>query len=599
MYLGSPFRRWPERLYRMKMYTAGKRAYWAKGLMAAITVGMLSQCAFLNTFYNARQAFGIARRAHRKQTRQYPDSLIAPTGDALSNYDRAIEKSQKVLDVYHRRERWHDNAIYYAGLSYYYKLEMNAAIRQFRRLQEEFPGSEYVPESYLFLARAYLHEERYQKAEETLALIMEKYPQLNRDEEVSLLQARLALRREGKMRAIELLEQVRHSVTSVERRIELSLKMAALYMELKRHDEALNVLVETPRKRREYGLMYRVDHAMLTCYLKLDSLEAGLELANRMLETKGYQAQEAEVLLGKGDILLARGDVDGAMEIYEKVTDRHEKTPEAGMAWYKLGEIYHLRKGDEEKARECYEKAASTAADSSVIELASRRAGALGEIDTLRAQFAELSDTVDSARTPASFHVAIGELFWLRLNQPDSAFSRYQAILDDTAATGDMVAKSLFASGYISLHGRGDTAAADSFFAELIERFPASEYSKRAQIEQDRRVTVRTRADSALAAFHRAEKLYFEQNDAVSAVESYLRVYNDYKELELAPRSLYAAAWLCDNVTYNKEAAQFLYKKLCDKYPESSACADAAKPRLRTAMDSTAALGTRHKSSPQ
>lgn len=578
----------------MQMYTGGKRSYWVRGVVAALVAGMLSQCAFLNTFYNARQAFGIARRAHRKQTRQYPDSLIEPTGEALSNYDRTIEKSQKVLDVYHRRARWHDNAIYYAGLSYYYKLEMNAAIRQFRRLQEEFPGSEYVPQSYLFLARAYIHEERYQKAEEILALIVEKYPHLNRNEEVSLLRAKLALRREGKMQAIELLEQVRRSVTSVEQRIELSLKMAALYMELKRYDKALDVLDEAPRKRREYALMYRIDHARLTCYLQLDSLEAGLRLADQMLATKGYQAQEGEVLLSKGDILLARGDVDGAMEVYEKVTERHEKTPEAGMAWYKLGEIYHLRKGDEEKARECYEKAASNAGDSTVIELASRRARALGEVDTLRAQFAEPSDSADSARSPASYHVAIGELFWLELNQPDSAFGRYQAILGDTGADDDMVAKALFASGYISLHGSGDTAAADSFFAELTERFPASEYSKRAQIEQEKKVTIQTRADSALAAFHRAEKLYFEQDNAVDAVESYLRVYNDYKDLDLAPKSLYAAAWLCDNVTYNKEAAQFLYKKLCDKYPESDACAQAAKPRLKTALDSTANAGRRH-----
>ncbi|MBD3241126.1 MAG: tetratricopeptide repeat protein [Chitinivibrionales bacterium] len=577
----------------MQMYTGRKRSYWARGVVAALVFGLLSQCAFLNTFYNARRAFGIARRMHRKQHREYPDSLIEPTGEALSNYDRAIAKSQKVLDVYHRRERWHDDAIYYAGLSYYYKMEMNAAIRQFRRLQEEFPGSEYVPQSCLYLARAYLYDERYQKAEEMLALIVEKYPELDRNEEVSLLRAKLALRREGKMQAIELLEKVRGSVTSVERRIELSLRMAALYMELKRYGKALDVLLETPRKRREYALMYRIDHAMLTCYLRLDSLDAGLRLANRMLATKGYQAQEAEVLLSKGDILLARGDTEGAIEIYEKITDRHEKTPQAGMAWYKLGEIYHLSKGDEEKAKECYEKAASTATDSTVIEVASRRAKALGEVDTLRAQFEARPDSADSVHSDAFYHVAIGELFWLELNQPDSAYGRYQAILADTTASEEMVAKALFASGYIALHGRADTAAADSFFAELEQRYPASEYSKRAQVEQNERVTVQTRADSALAAFHRAERLFFEQDNAVDAVESYLKVYNEYKDLDIAPKSLYAAAWLCDNVTYNKEAAQFLYKKLCDKYPESSACSEAAKPRLRIAMDSTESISKR------
>jgi TolA-binding protein len=72
----------------------------------------------------------------------------------------------------------------------------------------------------------------------------------------------------------------------------------------------------------------------------------------------------------------------------------------------------------------------------------------------------------------------------------------------------------------------------------------------------------------------------------VEAVEAHLRVYSKYPDCDAGPRSLYAAAWLSDNVTSSKDLAHFLYRKVCEKYPASAHCEQAAKPRLRAAMDS-------------
>lgn len=559
-----------------------------KLLVLCIAAASLLQCAFINTFYNARRAFNVARTEHRRQMRQFPDTLLAPTGDALSNYDRTIAKCYKLLDVYRKRKRWHDESIYYAGMAYYYKLEMSSAIRQFRRLQVEWPGSEYVPQSYLFLARAFLYDERYDKAEETLRLVLEKYPELNAEDEVSLLQAKLALRREGKGQAIEMLELVRNSVRSNERKIELTIQMAALYMDLGRYDKAVDVLRDCPRQRKAPLLMYRVDDALLRSLIALDSAEAALALVDRMLEAKGYQDHDADILLNRADILVSQGAYDDAIAVCERVAQRWPDTRQASLAWYKLGEIYFRHKADYEQARECYEKStASKEVDSTIVEQARRFGKALADLDTLKDHWDTPHDSADSAMSDADFHLAAGELFWLELKQADSAYTRYSAMLQDTAADDELRAKALFASGYICLHGLHDTAAAESLFATLVQTYPASEFSKRSQIERGMRVTVRTREDSALAALRRAEELYYEEDDVVNAVENYLRVYQLYPDCEVAPKSLYAAAWLWDNVTFNKEGAQFLYKKVCDKFPDSPYCTEAAKPRLKSAMDST------------
>jgi tetratricopeptide (TPR) repeat protein len=559
-----------------------------KTLLIAAVLPLVSRCAFLNTFYNARTAFGTARRLHQKQTREYPDSLIEPTGDALAKYDRTIAKCQKVLEVYRRSKRWHDEAVFYMGKAYYYKCEMGSAIRQFRRLQEEFPTSEYVPQSYLFLSRAYLFEERYQKAEEVFDRIVEKYPELNRNGEISMLRATLALRREGKMQAIELLANARKSATSVERTIELTLRMAGLYMELKQYQKAAEILDKCPRKRRESGLMYRVDAALLECYIELDSLKRAEAFAEQMMHRRGYQFYRPRIRLRRAEVLMAQGRTQEAIEVYEKITKSYEEGVEAGEAWFRLAEIYHRTLGDYEKAKECYAKALTVAKDSSIVEQARAFSTALNELDTLRAHFENPVDSADSAVTPAYHNLTVGELFWLELEQADSAYERYELILDDSAAGDTLRAKALFAAGYISLHARGDTLAADSLFGVLENEYPANEYSKQGQVERNRTVTIMTREDSAREAFSEAEALYVENGNAVQAIKQFLTVYNDYPESEVAPKSLYAAAWLSDNVTFSKDVAHFLYEKLCKTYRESEYCNAAARPRLLMASDSAA-----------
>ncbi len=557
-------------------------------LIAAAFVPLISQCAFLNTFYNARTAYGKARRLHQEQTRDYPDSLVEPTGEALAKYDRTIAKCQKVLEVYRRSKRWHDEAIFFMGKAYFYKREMTSAIRQFRRLQEEFPTSEYIPRSYLFLGQAYLYEERYQKAEEVFDRIVEKYPEFNRNGQISMLRATLALRREGKMQAIELLSNARESATTVERKIELTLRMAELYMGLKQYGKAAELLEECPRKRRESGLMYRVDAALLECYIELDSLDRAEAFAEELMHRRGYQFYRPEILLRRGKVLVAQERTQEAIDVYEKITKSYEETAEAGEAWFRLAEIYHRTLGDYEKARECYEKAMAAAKDSTIIGQARAFSEALDELDTLRVRFEHPVDSADSAMTSAYHNLTVGELFWLDLEQPDSAYNRYALILQDTASGDSMQAKALFATGYISLHARADTATADSLFDLLVADYPTNEYSKRAQKERGQKVTVMTREDSAWEAFHEAEKLYIEYGNAVRAIKTYLAVYNEYPETEVAPKSLYAAAWLSDNVTFSKDVAQFLYNKICDKYRDTEYCSKAAKPRLQMASDSAA-----------
>ena len=83
-------------------------------LFAGLLLGTALQCStYFNMFYNAEEAFQEGYRIHEKAMLNYPDSIVVmPGADVKAKYDRAIEKSVKVLDVFPKDKKWHEYAYF-------------------------------------------------------------------------------------------------------------------------------------------------------------------------------------------------------------------------------------------------------------------------------------------------------------------------------------------------------------------------------------------------------------------------------------------------------------------------------------------------------
>jgi tetratricopeptide (TPR) repeat protein len=473
-----------------------------------------------------------------------------------------------------------------------------------RRLQREFPESPFIPQSWLFLAMACLDENNLDKAEEALNLILEKYPQLNEKEEVTFLLARVAIERQGKAQAIELLEKTLRTVKTAEKKMEILIRMAVLYMDLKQWDKAVSVIEGAPRKRGMHELSYKADLITLVCLGEMKQYDKALQTASKMLKSRYYIIHYPDIQLRKGRVLVKSGKIDAARVVFEQITkSAGSSQPLQGEAWYELGLIYQHHKGDFTKAKECYDKAASLASEESIKKDAALRAEAissiisarsslndeLGENDTT-ADSTALKPAADTSFSPSILRYGIGENFWLRLEEPDSALNHFNIITSDTSAGDTIKRQALFAKAWIMLHMKQDSVSADSLFRYILGNYPATMYAKKAQAELGDSVTVMTREDSAMQAFTAAENLYFNDNDAVAASNAYLQVAKTYPELATGPKSIYAAAWMCDNVLNKNKTARLLYKMLCDSFPESELCAKEAKPRLQAVEDTLDAI---------
>ena len=76
----------------------------------------------------------------------------------------------------------------------------------------------------------------------------------------------------------------------------------------------------------------------------------------------------------------------------------------------------------------------------------------------------------------------------------------------------------------------------------------------------------------------------------IAAIKAYYDIYRQYPDLDIAPKSLYVAAWLSDNVLQKNQTAKTLYEKVCEKYPQSIYCTREAQPKIKIVQDTLEAL---------
>jgi len=557
-------------------------------LSLAIIISGLGCHPYFNTFYNAEEAYMIAWRDHKKLMRVFPDSLVVtPTEKISAKYDRAVAKSLKMMEVYPRDKKHQDRAHFLMGKAAFYKKDFPVVVGRMHDLQTLYPQSRLVPESRIYVAKAHIMMDNLALAEEILIELLKNHPQLDRNQEITMLLVEIALRRGGRSQALGLLEGIsKISSLPIERRLDIILKMADLNYELRHYDRALNLLRSAPRSRRHPYLMFRVDRSIYLCLDAMDSLEAALGHLAVMRKRRMYADQRYEIMYYTARTLRRMGRLDDAIALLEEINDmcvnalkkdagKADTMSLCGLASYELALIYQ-GSGELDLAEAEFGEASKFGS----AALGNRAAARFAALKKLR----ELRTPDSTGRVPATARYSAAEIFRFELEAPDSAYAYYLELSADTAVDSTYRPRSLLAAAFVARNELGNTAGADSLLRVIISEYGGTEYARRAQIELDVEVTVVTRREMAERDFRAAEVLL--ESDAVEAVKAFYGVYQQYQDMAIAPKSLYAAAWYTDNVLHKNRAAMTLYEELCGKYPESTYCKTDAAPRVAVARDS-------------
>ncbi len=569
-----------------------------KLLILIFIVVPIIQCALLNTFYNGRNSFKVTYKAHKKLIKENPDSTIELSSDLIQGYDRAIDKGNKVLKVYPQKVKWHDNAIFLKARAQLMKGEYTFAVTNLKELQSRFPNSPFIPESWLLLGKAYLYKESYNKAEEALRYVLEKYPRLDKNGDVTLLLVQVSVNREGRSKAIQKLEEALKTLKNDEQILEVVVQLSDLYLELKLYPAAIKTLKKAPRIRDNTYKLYRVDLNLVKAYRFNSEVDKSLATVSKMLKNARYNKYRPVILLEKGYCYRDKGELEEAVKVFEDITPLEGYNNIRGLAAFELGKIYQFRDGDYEAAKKWYEEAISLLTDKDVLQEVQVKIDGLSDRNKYLVMLneAEQTDSLakDSAIADSNYYqirYKLGEVYWLNLNEPDSAINSFEKVCTDSLADSITVMKAFYGLAWISMNMKKDTVTADSIFSMIIEKYPATVAAKKAQEALGMKVTIETREDSALADYAEAEILWMEKGKEIKAVNSFYKLAKRYSDLEdIASSALYSAGWICDNVLHKNKNALKFYRKLCELYPESGLCVDEAKPRIKIVDDTLAVL---------
>ena len=556
-------------------------------------VAGMCQCVYFNMFYNAKSAFNTAYESQMALLKNNPDSIITPLpSDIQTNYDKAIDKAIKVIDEFPKAKKWHDDALILIAKASYYKGDYEKTIRVCNQLLADFPNSPFIPEGYLFLGRANLEFGNFERADAAFTTILEKYPSLNNDQQITLLVAETAARREGKNTALSLMEQSSKNIKIPEKRFEILLKTVRLAIELNQYRKALALMDNCPRRYKKFfKQLYRIDLYRVICFQEIDSLDAAYSLVQKMLKQKEYQLHLPELQLKKGELLMAIGKTAESVEIYEMIIAKDSTKDAAGVAYYQLG-CWQQSKNKFDKAKRYFSKASSIVLDSVIKNDATLKVQAIDSLNLMYGLKDSLgTDTaVKVVQQLRNADEKIGELYWLELNKPDSAYYYYKKL---SHVADSLQPKILYAASYLAWNAVKDTAGGDSILALLVHLYPANKYTQQAQMERGIEVTAHTQADSAHAAYLSAETLYYDKHLPEAAAREFQAVYVKFPKSEFGMKGLYTAAWINDNELSNNKTALKLYHMVCDSFPNSELCENQVKPLLKVVADSVAARKAR------
>jgi len=503
------------------------------------------------------------------------DSIAVPTAAEKIQYERAIAKSKKVMEVYPKAVRWHDDALFTMGKSYLFLGQFGEAIVTFNDLQKRFPGSKHIALSWYYLAQAYFYAGMLREAEIALLTLQQQHPAIDLDDEITVLLAQISIKNQGRARAIQLLEKMINNVDDQDQKLLLVAQLADLYLQTNQPQKALHVLGSSGFKPYT---TYEVDIRVLQSLQMADSLNAALDHAQRMHRVNAfgnhYDRIEFEIAL----IHKQLAQQQKAIDEFVLITEKYDTSSYVGLSWHQLGQIY-AEQGEYTKAFEAYEQAALTVKDSVLLQQVRSWISSYKKIDTLKTAMQTQPDTASDTAT--LWHpFEIGELYWLELNEADSALVYYNKMLQDTLST-EQYCRTLLALGALHLDALGDSSKADSILSILIETY-SNPYAQQAQRMLGREVTIQTDQDRSHQLFREAERALYIEDNPKEAVRLFAEIYKQFPDLPIGRKSLLTMAWIFDEKLFKKRSAKELYERICKDNPDDYYCNTYARPRLES-----------------
>lgn len=380
-----------------------KQASRAIGLVRALSILLVSillggGCAYFNTFYHARKAFKEGESARKNMMQQ--NSAISA---GKVSYERAIEKANKIVEK-HPKSKYHDDALFVIGLSYFRINNFTKSEAAFRELLALHPKSELAEESQLYLARCRIELGDEVAGFHAFSALAETGRRREWREEAIFQRGEHFFRNEMFDSAAEAYHRVYTEFAEGERDVESRQRGADALRQLGQYDSAI-ALYASLIENELVGIRFQALRGMGEALYEGKQIDSGMVIFANMTEEEDYADSIGSVrlLLARG--LQESGDLDGAWRQYEQVAALLERTKWSAEALFRMAEIKQFKEQDLVRARELYEKSRQESAVGSLAQVALTRSANITKLEQFRKELGR------GQLNPSERSRAAGELY--------------------------------------------------------------------------------------------------------------------------------------------------------------------------------------------
>ncbi len=440
---------------------------WALFALVLLALVGLGGCAYFNTYYNARKLY---RQADRSRG-QFPDTNYASGGEATL-YQKAADKFALVIAKY-PQSRWAVPSLYYMAESAYRRQELSRAQKLFEDVWQLYPSSRYAQRAKLRFA---LCSWRLGEEERGLRMLASIAKADRGTQEQAGFLAPLIRQSSGHYEEAALgWERFLYQYPKSQLSSTARYQRAQCLMSLGQDSLAAQELRLLLSKRQRKSFRQKARLLLAQSLQSAGQYEEALSLYLSLEKSTNDPNDLRTIALNLARIQASQQPADSARETLRTVALRYPRTETSAIVYFSIAERWE-QENNLDSAQAYYTLARQESPQSPVAEKALRSASDIAMLQALSRRAMDEKALEQSA----AIQFLMAEHYLFQLGQPDQALEKYSQI-SITYPDLPIAAKALYASGWVHLHHRADSARADSIFRQLIETYPRTRYANAAR----------------------------------------------------------------------------------------------------------------------
>ncbi len=363
---------------------------------------------YFNLYYNTSDVYNQAEELIIVERNKDLFAITEPNlpGSTPQQLQKVIEKSSKILQ-FNSESSFVDDALFMLGKSFYFLKNYPKAIRKFRELIVQFPESNLVPETEVWIVRCHLQMKEYSQA---LTLINEiKTKAKENDDDEILVFAYIE-----QIKYFIILNRFTEAITYCKELLEISkdgfinaqtaYQIGELnYYKLERYEEAANayksVLNYSPSFDMELSAQVKYGKVMRSIEKYDEALTVFEKLRKEDKNSTSYDMIDLEI-----GITFARMEkYDEAYIKLKNVDTAYSNSVYSGPARFELAEMFELHLHNYDSANYYYQKALSSSSTPEYIPWIKNKAAQFSKYSSLTSQIKDYSQQLYYVNNPEEY----------------------------------------------------------------------------------------------------------------------------------------------------------------------------------------------------